>query len=100
MLVDGFEELANYKGDRLDALDFLLRTNKLPLEVGLLVLDVALLYFEHLEMSGESFVRYVQVLLVELLHQSDLFGEDRLESGFLFLYLDADFVHGRERRVG
>jgi hypothetical protein len=43
MLVDGFEELADDEGNRLDALDLFLSSNQLALEVLLFVLDVFLL---------------------------------------------------------
>ena len=49
-LIDGLEKLADDEGNRLNALDFLLRVKVLLLQVPLLVLDVLLLHRQELKL--------------------------------------------------
>lgn len=63
MLVDGLEELADDEGDRLDALDLLLSSEELALEVLLLILDVLFLKLEEFEVPLQLLVLQEEVLL-------------------------------------
>lgn len=68
---------------RLDALDFLLCTDELALEVSLLVFYVAFLNVEELEVARKLLVFGIQILFLELFVEGGLFGDDRLKSGLL-----------------
>lgn len=75
--------MADDKRYRLDALDFLLRANKLTLEVSLFVLDIAFLDVEKFEVTRKLLVLGIEVLFLELFVKGRLFGQDGLESRFL-----------------
>lgn len=63
LVVNGLKELANDQGHRLDTFNLFLRSQKLPLEVLLFVLDVLFLKFEKLQLPLQRLERRVQVLL-------------------------------------
>jgi hypothetical protein len=79
VLVNRLEELADDKGYGLDTSDLLLRTNELPLEAGLLVFDVAFLYLEEFQVTGELLVLDVQVLLLQLLEEGSFLRDNGIK---------------------
>ena len=83
LVIYSFEELADDEWYGLDPLHLLLCADEFALEVELLVLNIALLNLEHLQVPRELLVLDVQVLLLQLLEERGLLCYDRLEGGLL-----------------